>query len=339
MLIGFLAYLDLSILPTQNLKSLAATMSPEKEKVVLAVGGKTGILYLPLTVVEQKGFFTEEGLQVEIQDLQGGGKALQALVGGSADIVMGGYDHTIQMQARNKDITAIVLVSHYPGMVLAVRSDLANRVKQISDLKGMKVGITAPGSSTHFLINYLLSQQGLKPTDISAIGIGLGNTAVAAVEHKQVDALVGVEPTITVLDSRGLIKIMADTRTEEGTKAVYGGEYPFVVLYTHRDFIERYPETTQRVVNAMIKGLRWMQGKSPEDIAQVLPESYFAGDKNLYLEALAHSLAMFTTDGHFSETAPQRALAVLSLFDEQVAQARVDLSRTYTNQFVDQVPK
>lgn len=317
----------------------SVSLGLEKDRVVLAVGGKIGILYLPLTVVEQKGFFKEEGLQVEIQDVQGGGKALQALIGGSADVVVGGYDHTIQMQAREKEVTAVVLLGRYPGLVLGVRSDLADRVKQVSDLKGMKVGVTAPGSSTHFFINYLLSKQGLKPTDISVIGIGQGNTVIAAVEHKQVDALANVDPTITVLENRGLIKIMVDTRTEQGTRDIYGGEYPFATLYTRRDFIERYPETTQRLVNAFVQGLRWMQGKSPEEIAQVLPESYFAGDKDLYLKALANSLSMFSPDGHFPKTASQTVLTVLSLFDEQVAQARIDLSKTYTNYFVDRVPK
>lgn len=317
----------------------SVSYSLEKDRVVLAVGGKIGILYLPLTVVEQKGFFKEEGLQVEIQDVQGGGKALQALIGGSADVVVGGYDHTIQMQARDKEITAIVLIGRYPGLVLGVRSDLADRVKQVSDLKGMKIGVTAPGSSTHFFINYLLSKQGLKPTDISVIGIGQGNTVVAAVEHKQVDALANVDPTITILENRGLIKILADTRTEQGTRDIYGGEYPFATLYTKWDFIERYPETTQRLVNAFVRGLRWMQGKGPEEIAQILPESYFAVDKDLYLKALANSLVMFSPDGRFPETAPQTVFTVLSLFDEQVAKANIDLSKTYTNYFVDRVPK
>ncbi len=313
----------------------SASSRPEKEKVVLAVGGRTGIAYLPLTLAEQKGFFKEEGLNVEIQDMQGGAKALQALMGGSADVVVGYYDHTIQMQAINKELTAVVLLCRYPGFVLGVRSDLADKVKHIRDLKGLKVGVTAPGSSTQFFINYLLAREGLKPTDISAIGIGASSAAVAAVEQKQVDALVNLDPMITVLESRGLIKIIADTRTEKETREIYGGEYPGSVLYASRDFIARHPITTQRLVNAIIKALRWMHGKSAEEIATAIPPAFFASNKELYLKGLTNSLGTFSPDGRFSETAPARVLEVLARFDENVSKAKIDLSKTYTNHFAE----
>ncbi len=308
----------------------------EKQKVVLAVGGKTGIAYLPLTLAEQLGFFKEEGLEVEIQDLQGGAKALQAMVGGSADVVIGYFDHTVQMQAINKDITGITLIGRYPGFVLGVRTDLAGRVENAAQLKGMKVGATAPGSSTHFFINYLLSRQGYKPTEVSVIGIGASPAAIAAVEQKQVDALVNLDPMITALDTRGLIKILADTRTEKGTMEIYGGPYPGSSLYTTRDFVDRYPRTAQALVNAIVKGLRWIHGKSAEEIASRVPETYFAGGREIYLKALDSSLELFSPDGRFSEDAAKKAAEVLALFDDAVAGAKIDLSKTFTNRFVDQ---
>ena len=313
------------------------TAAPEKERVILAVGGKAGVVYLPLTVVERLGLFEQEGLKVEIQDFAGGARSLQALVGGSADVVMGYYDHTIQMQAQGRDITAVVQVGRYPGLVLAVRSDLADRVRSPADLKGMRVGVTAPGSSTHFFLNYLLVRSGLTPNDVAAVGIGATSTAIAAVERKEVDALVNFDPAITQMESRGLIQILVDTRAAEWTQSVFGGEYPAAVLYTLRSFVDRYPETTQRLVNAIVKGLQWMQGKTPEQVAAVLPEEYFLGNRELYLRVLARSLEMFSPTGRFSEGAPDRVHKVLSMFDQKVAQSNVELSRTFTNRFVDRV--
>ncbi len=329
----------LSLVIIFSLLSGCSSPEAEKERVVVAVGGKTAILYLPLTLAEQNGFFKTEGLSLEIHDFPGGAKALQAMVSGSADVVMGAYDHTIQMQAQKKSLTAIVLVTRYPGLALGVRSDLAERIKQISDLKGMKVGISAPGSSTHFFLNFLLSKQGLKPDDVSAIGVGSSVSAVAAVEQKQVDALVNPDPMITMLDGRGLIKVLADSRTEKESRETVGGEYPFATLYTTQEFIARHPATAQRLVNAIVKALRWMQGKSAEEIAQALPEEYFAGNKELYLKGLTNSRETFSPDGRFHEAAAQNALAVLKLFDEKVAQANIDLSTTYTNRFVEQALK
>jgi NitT/TauT family transport system substrate-binding protein len=230
-------------------------------------------------------------------------------------------------------------VGRYPAIVLGVRSDLADQIRTVADLKGRRVGVTAPGSSTHFFLNYLLVKNGLKPTDVSVIGVSVGAQAVAAVQNKQVEAISNVEPAITLLEERGLLKVLADTRTTKGTREVLGGEYPAAVLYTTRAWLDKNPETAQKLVNAMVRGLKWMQGKTPEEIAAVLPEEYFLGDRALYLKVLKNSLEAFSPNGRFSDTAPLRPLTVLSAFDPNVARARIDLKRTYTNAFVDRALK
>jgi NitT/TauT family transport system substrate-binding protein len=318
---------------------LGAAFALAQTRVVLGVGGRTAIIYLPLTVTERLGFFREEGLDVVIQDFGAGARALQALIGGSVEVVTGGYDHTIQMQALGRDIVAFVLLNRYPGLVLAVRKDLESEIRSISDLKGRRVGITAPGSSTHIFVNYLLIKSGLRPTDASIVSTSVGAQAVAAVQNRLVDAISNVEPAISLLDERGLIRVLADTRTAQGTRAVLGGEYPFASLYTTRAWLERNPDKAQRLTNAMVRGLRWMQGKSAVEIAQILPEEFFLGDRDLYIRTLQRNLEMFSPTGRFSETAPLRPLVVLSSFDENVARAQFDLKRTFTNEFVDRVPR
>ena len=97
----------------------------ETTKVRLAVGGKSSLYYLPLTVTERLGYFKEAGLDVEVSDFAGGAKSLQALIGGSADVVTGSFDHTIQMQAKNQSITAVALLGRFPGFALALRKEKA----------------------------------------------------------------------------------------------------------------------------------------------------------------------------------------------------------------------
>src|ERR671938_1929116 len=96
-----------------------ARAAPEKTRVELAVGGKPLLYYLPLTIAEQTGAFKEQGLDVRISDFQGGAKSLQALLGGSADVVTGAYDHTIQMQPKRQPVVAVVELRRFPGLVLA----------------------------------------------------------------------------------------------------------------------------------------------------------------------------------------------------------------------------
>jgi len=309
--------------------------APERPRVTLAVGGKSLVVYLPLTVAEQLGYFADEGLDVRIEDFKGGSAALKALLGGSADLVVGYFDHIVRLQAQGRDLVGVALMGKYPGLVLGVRTELAEKVKTPADLKGLKVGVTKPGSSTHYFVSYLLTREGLKPGDVAVIGVGSGSSAIAAVERGQVDAISHVEPVITTLETRGRMKVLVDTRNKEGTEAVFGGPYPAATLYTHRSFVEKNPETTQRLVNAIVRALQWMQGKSAEEVVAIMPKAYYQNDPELYTEIVRNSLGMFSENGRFPEEGPNTAYKVLTMFDEKLAAAEVDLAKTYTNAFVE----
>jgi NitT/TauT family transport system substrate-binding protein len=306
----------------------------ETTKVRLAVGGKTSLYYLPLTVTERLGYFKEAGLDVEISDFAGGAKSLQALIGGSADVVTGSFDHTIQMQAKNQSIVALVQLGRFPGFALALRKEKAAAYKSPKDLKGMKIGVTAPGSSTHFMVLYMMAQAGLKPDDAVFVGTGSGGTVVAAVKHGEVDAISNADPMITILDRDGAIRIVADTRTLEGTNAVYGGPYPAAVLYATTAFVEKNPGTVQALVTALVRGLKWVQGHSAEEIAKVMPEEYALGDKAIFVQSIKANHDAYSPDGRFTKEAAETALKVLKAFDPAVAGAAIDLTKTYTDSFV-----
>ena len=209
----------------------------EKTKISIAVGGKNLFYYLPLTIAERLGYFKDEGLDVEISDFPGGAKALQALIGGSADIVSGAYEHTINMQAKGQNIQAFVLQGRAPQIVLAYSTKNMPNYQSVADLKGKKIGVTAPGSSTSMMASYVLAKAGIKPSDVSFIGIGAGPGAVAAMRSGQLDAICNLDPVITMLQEKNDIKIISDTRTLKDTKAVYGGNMPAAVLYTVRTVI------------------------------------------------------------------------------------------------------
>ena len=317
------------------LPAAAQAQKPETAKVRLAVGGKSSLYYLPLTITERLGYFKEAGLDVEISDFAGGAKSLQALIGGSADVVTGSFDHTIQMQAKDQSIVAVVQMGRFPGFALGVRKAKAANYTGPKDLKGMKIGVTAPGSSTHFMVLYMMAQAGLKPDDAVFIGTGSGGTVVAAVQHGEVDAISNADPMITKLDREGAIKIVADTRTLEGTTKVYGGPYPAATLYTQSAFIEKNPNTVQALVTALVRGLKWVQAHSAEDIAKMTPEEYMLGDRPLFVEAIKANHAAYSPDGRFMKDGPETALKVLKAFDPNVANAKIDLAKTYSDRFVE----
>ncbi|MBN8557361.1 MAG: ABC transporter substrate-binding protein [Burkholderiales bacterium] len=306
---------------------------PEKSKLTIAVGGKNLFYYLPLTIAEQLGYFKDEGLQVEIPDFAGGAKALQALVGGSADVVSGAYEHTINMQAKNQPIMSIVLQGRAPQIVLAVSTKTMPGYKSIADLKGKKIGVTAPGSSTAMMASYVLAKAGLKASDVSFIGVGASSGAISAVKSGQVDAIANLDPVITMLQRDNLIKVVADTRTLKDTQAVYGGPMPAACLYTPVKFVQDNPGTTQALANAMVRALRWLQKAGPSDIVKTVPDAYLLGDRALYLAAWERVREAISPDGLMPEAGPTTALRMLQTFEDSLKGKSIDLGKTYTNSF------
>jgi NitT/TauT family transport system substrate-binding protein len=312
----------------------AAAQAPEKKQVTLGVGGKPALYYLPLTLCERLGFFKERGLDVEINDFAGGAKSLQALVGGSVDVVTGAYEHTIRMQQKGQDIRAVIELGRYPGISLGIKADKAAKFKSLADLKGMKIGITAPGSSTNMVVWYLMAKAGLNRDDASFIGVGAGASAVAAIKKGEIDAISNIDPVIAKLEADKDIVVVAETRTTEGTNKVFGGPMSAAVLYMKQDFIERYPNTVQALVNALYKTLKWMDKATPEQIAEMVPDEYLLGDKALYISAVKASLQSYSKDGIVSEDGQKRSLAFLSQFEAEFKDAKIDPAKTWDGRFV-----
>jgi len=318
------------------LAPLPARAQVEHPKLTLSIGTFI-ISYLPLPVAEAKGFFKRQGLDVTIQNFgAGGAKALQSLIGGSSDVVVGFYDHTVQMQAEGQDVRCVILLNRNPGIALAVRDDLA-AIKEPKDLAGKKIGITGPGSSTDFLLRYLLARAGVKGDDVSIIGVGSGASVVAAMERKSIDAVMNYDPAITMLERKQLAHVMIDGRTSEGSAKAFGGSYPASCLYSTGAFIAKNPVTMQRLVNAFADALAYIEATPAAEIAAALPAEYGLGDPGLFADVIGKSKPMFPPKGTFDVKDLERARTVLSEFNEKVRAAKIRLEDTYTNRFVEAV--
>ena len=306
----------------------------EKTDVHIAVGGKVALYYLPLSLTERLGYFKDEGLNVRISDFAGGTRSLEAVVGGSADVVAGSYEHTINMPSRKQNFQAFVLAGASPQIRVALSSKLAGTSKSPKDLKGLKVGVSAPGSSTNMVVNYLLAQGGLKPTDVAIIGIGAGAAVVAAIDQGRVDVISQTDPAVTILEKDGKVKVIAETRTPEGTIKLFGGPMPASSLYAPLEFVKKYPNTVQALTNATVRTLLWMQSASPQQVLATVPEEYTLGNKAMYLFAYNNVKPAFSKDGYFSEAGAKTTLKALASFNPNIKPAEINLAQTYTNEFV-----
>lgn len=306
----------------------------EKKEVHIAVGGKASLYYLPLTIAEQLGYFKDEGLNVNISDFAGGSQALRAVVGGSADVVSGAYEHTLNMQSKGQYLQCFVQEGRAPQIAIGISKRRANSYKSPKDLKGLKVGVSAPGSSTHMIVNHFISTDGLKPSDISVIGVGLGATAITALKSGQIDAVSNTDPVMTKLEQDGDVKIIADTRTLRGTLQVLGGPMPAGCLYAPVEFIRKNPNTVQALTNAIVRADQWIHSASPQDVLRTVPESYLLGDKALYLSSFSKVKQAISPDGVISDAGAKTALKVIPTFNPEVKAKDIKLELTYTNEFV-----
>jgi NitT/TauT family transport system substrate-binding protein len=311
---------------------VAFAQAPEKPKLQIGVGGKSLFYYLPLTIAERQGYFKAEGLDVEVLDFPGGAKALQALIGGSVDVVSGAYEHTISQQAKGQNIEALFLQGKYAGIVLGMSKAKAPQYKSPKDLKGMKIGVTAPGSSTNMFVNILLAKDGLKPDAVSIIGVGAGAGAVAIMKRGEIDAISNLDPVISMLEAAGDIVSVIDTRTAKGMQDVYGGAYAAGCIYVPVDFSKKYPNTAQAVVNAMMRALRFIQNSTPDQIVAAVPSEYYT-DKALYKAALEKNLETYKHDGSISLEAGRNVARDLKSFDPTMQNATVDVAKTVNMTF------
>ena len=317
--------------------TLTTGFAAAQSKVSIAIGGGSCLCYLPTVLAKQLGEYEKAGLAVELIDLKGGSDALKAVLGGSADVVSGYFDHCVNLAAKKQELQSFVIYDRYPGLVLVVSPKHTNDIKSIKDLAGKKVGVSAPGSSTDFFLKFLLKKNGLDPTSAAVIGVGLGATAVAAMQQGQIDAAVMLDPSVTVLQgSYPDLKILADTRTQKDTLALFGGEYPGGALYTRADWIAKNEATVQKLTNAIMATLKWIHSHTPEEIMAKMPEDLVGPDKALYLAALKNTIPMYSLTGKMDPKGAQAVLDVFSQSSPEVKNAKIDLSKTFTNKFVEQ---
>src|SRR5271169_3472320 len=173
-----------------------------QSKITLAVGGGSCLCYLPTMLAKQLGEYEKAGVAVEVVDFKGGSESLKAVIGGSADVVSGYFDHCVNLAAKGQHLQAFVVYDRFPGFALVVSPKHNAEISSIKDLANKKVGVSAPGSSTDFFLKYLLSKNGVDPNSVAVIGVGLGGSAIAAMEQGQIDAAIMLDPAVTLLQGK-----------------------------------------------------------------------------------------------------------------------------------------
>ena len=302
--------------------------------VTVAIGGKGLVTYLPLTLAERLGYFKDAGLNVQINDFAGGSKSIESLVGGSVDIAAAAYEHTLLLQRKGITLIAIATFNTSYGCVIALKPELAKKYKSPTDLKGLKIGATAPGTAGAMAVSILLSKANLPPSAVSIIGIGGGPGALAAAKAGELDGVSQFDPVITQLIHDGDMVPIVDTRTEEGMKYLYGGYIAASSILTTPKFIAENPAATKAFAGAIGRAVKWLKTATPEQVAATVPQAYLGANPDLYKEAVKIAKATFTDDGAIPAEAAENNYRLLSTYGPLVGVKDINVKTSYDNSFV-----
>ena len=320
--------------PALEAQTRPETPKPEKSKITIAVGGQGTFCYLPLTIGQQLGFFKAQGVTLEIQDFSGGARALVAVASGTADVCSGAFEHTICQQNKNQMFRAFVQQSRAPQIAFGVSVRNLPTYRAIPDLKGKRIGVSTPGSATHRLALLALLRGGLKADDVEFIGVGTAEGAMTALRTGLIDALSNADPLMSILVQKNEIKVITDTRSLKASQDVFGGPMPAACLYAPVDFLETHPKTCQALTNAVMQSLKWLQTAGPGDLMKTIPESYWLGDRALYLAAFYKARESISVDGLMPAQGPATALKALMHVAPDFKPEKIKLPQTYSNDWV-----
>ncbi|MFI6869624.1 ABC transporter substrate-binding protein [Nocardia sp. NPDC050406] len=316
-------------------------MENGRPQITIMVGGLEKVIYLPAMLTQQLGNFERNDIDVKLLGEQSGANAETAMLSGDVQGVVGFYDHTIDLQAKEQCIKTVVQFADVPGEVELVSTADAATIKSPADFAGKNLGVTSLGSSTDFLTQALAGQAGLSTSDYTRVKVGAGQTFIAGMNHDGIDAGMTTDPTVAKMVSSGEAQVLLDMRNEEGTRAALGGLYPAASLYMRCETVESHPDIVQKLANAFVQTLQWIDAHTPEEIAAKMPAQYAGGDPELYVKSIRDSIVMFNGDGLMKREGAENVLRILGQYSRNVkpVRDRIDLDATYTNQFVEQALK
>ncbi len=320
--------------PASSLSPTPSAPAPRSApKLVIAVDNRLDFSCLPLTIADRLGYFTAEGLDVEVRDFPDAAQSLQALASGAAHAVSGTYSSTIAGQMRGQTMQSFVLQGRTPQIVVGVSTKTMGHYRELRDLRGKRVGVQDFGTPAHRVARAVLSRGGLKTNDVQFVAMPNAWAAISAFRNGALDAISYTDPTITQLEQSGELRVVADTRSVRGNADVFGGPMPSACLCATTEFLTQFPRASQSMTDAMVHALKWLQTAGPSDIIKVVPERFFQGDRSLYVAAFNRAREAWSPDGVMPEAGPEIAARLVAQFDEPGSMERFNLSATYTNVF------
>ncbi len=301
--------------------------------VSIMVGGIDKQIYLPYQLAQDLGYYKKYGVDAKLStETSGGVGAEEAMASGQVDFAGAWYIHTIDFQAKGKDVINVVQLSGAPGEREMCGTN--SGVHSAADFKGKTLGVTDLGSGTDELTQFLAAKGGVAHSDYKTLAVGAGSTAIAAIQRNTAQCVMTTQPTVGALTAKKLAYPAIDLATTGGAKRALGGAWPAAGLLAQASWVKAHEKETQSVVDALVATMHWINTHSAADIAAKMPSQFVSNStitKAQYIAGLTTDKGQFLPDGVMPAGGPKTVYAMEKLLGVDVA--KVTLADTFTNSY------
>ena len=319
--------------------SMSSSVNAQGLKKVKLTMPVVALSMTPIYLAQARGYFTDEGLDVEATSTGGGGPDIRALIAGEADFTFTTGDNVILAYQEGKRLLMVSSGLHRLFINWAMHRDVA-REKGITEktplqqklkaLKGLTVGATNPGALTFHLATFVVRKAGYVPQqDVKIIAIGAGPSWIAALENRKVDVALTATPVPETAISRGFAIMFINNAKGEDSSIP---EFLMENLITRPEVTEKNPDLVRRMVRALVKANKWALGSPPEQVAEALKPSLGQTDPVILMAGVKSVLPSLSPDGRISERSVQITQDILE--QAGILKKRVGYSEVVTNDFL-----
>jgi NitT/TauT family transport system substrate-binding protein len=258
-----------------------ALAAPEKQAISVQVY-PGAMLNVPLYAALEQGIFKKHGLDVTLTAVPNGPLAQQALVTGDLDIAYGTSDPGMAAKSKGADTQIFLGLYNANIWALVTRNDVTvlDHAKSypavMKDLKKLRIGVTARGAASEFIVRSMFEDAGVNPDDASYVAVGGPATAYPAVIANQVDVVLAFEPLMTLMQTQNTGNILLDFRKGEGPAALQNMNGAFVTFNAARKFLSQNPNTVKAFQEAWREAVRWIQDSENRTSTKAIIKKYVA---------------------------------------------------------------
>jgi NitT/TauT family transport system substrate-binding protein len=314
----------------------ANAQSPRKVKLTMPV---VALSMTPVYLAQAKGFFAEEGLEVDVTTTGGGGPDIRALIAGEVDFSFTTGDNVTLAYQEGKRLVMVMNGVRRVFINWAMHKEVAKAkgitettpfAEKVKALKGLTVGVTTPAALTAHLAAFVIRKAGYVPQeDVKIIPIGAGPTWLASLENRKVDVALTAPPVPETAIRRGhAIMFINNAKGEDASMS----EFLMVNLVVRPETIEKNPDLVRRMVRALVKANKWSLSAKPEEVADALRPTFGKTDPADHLDGVKSILPALSPDGRATERGFQLTQDVLEVAG--LLKKRVAYSEIVTNEFL-----